>query len=175
MKDFRSITIKDITDGVGIFRATFYSYFPDKYALFDAVLNDELFYLVRGLVDNKMYKQSVELIFRYFYENKNFYQKAFQSSGQDSCAEYLKHHLYQYVQAIIGDINFNKENEISENVNSDTAFHYLAELFYTSLRFFLDQEIKDEYLEIEVERFIQMLCYGLPSFTEEDLSKNDPL
>jgi len=40
-KDLASISIQDITDRATINRATFYAHFPDKYALFDAILREE--------------------------------------------------------------------------------------------------------------------------------------
>lgn len=41
-KEFKDITIKDITDEATVNRATFYSHFTDKYQLLDAVLTEGL-------------------------------------------------------------------------------------------------------------------------------------
>ncbi|TQR21707.1 TetR/AcrR family transcriptional regulator [Psychrobacillus vulpis] len=41
-KEFKDITIKDITDEATVNRATFYSHFTDKYQLLDAVLTEDL-------------------------------------------------------------------------------------------------------------------------------------
>ena len=41
-KDFKDITIKDITDEATVNRATFYSHFQDKYDLIDAVITEEI-------------------------------------------------------------------------------------------------------------------------------------
>ena len=41
-KDFKDITIKDITDEATVNRATFYSHFQDKYDLMDAVITEDI-------------------------------------------------------------------------------------------------------------------------------------
>ncbi len=41
-KDFKNITIKDITDEATVNRATLYSHFNDKYDLMDAVIRDSI-------------------------------------------------------------------------------------------------------------------------------------
>ncbi|WP_078380085.1 TetR/AcrR family transcriptional regulator [Sutcliffiella halmapala] len=41
-KEFKDITIKDITDKATVNRATFYSHFTDKYQLLDAALTENL-------------------------------------------------------------------------------------------------------------------------------------
>jgi AcrR family transcriptional regulator len=42
LKDFKDITIKDITDEATVNRATFYAHFVDKYDLLDAVLSENI-------------------------------------------------------------------------------------------------------------------------------------
>ncbi|MGE7880059.1 TetR/AcrR family transcriptional regulator [Peribacillus muralis] len=42
LKDFKDITIKDITDEATVNRATFYAHFVDKYDLQDAVLSENI-------------------------------------------------------------------------------------------------------------------------------------
>jgi len=48
-KDFKDITIKDITDEATVNRATFYSHFQDKYDLMDTVITEEI---IENTVEN---------------------------------------------------------------------------------------------------------------------------
>jgi AcrR family transcriptional regulator len=41
-KDFKDITIKDITDGATVNRATFYAHFEDKYELMETCISDNI-------------------------------------------------------------------------------------------------------------------------------------
>ncbi|MEH7175975.1 TetR/AcrR family transcriptional regulator, partial [Priestia megaterium] len=41
-KDFKDITIRDITDEATVNRATFYSHFQDKYDLMDVAITEEI-------------------------------------------------------------------------------------------------------------------------------------
>lgn len=81
---FEKITIKKITDGAGVIRPTFYNYFRDKYAIFEEILDDELFDSMYKLVDLKMLDEAVAMLFNYFDQNKAFYHQAFKVSGQNS-------------------------------------------------------------------------------------------
>ncbi|GAB6928876.1 TetR/AcrR family transcriptional regulator [Paenibacillus sp. JCM 10914] len=52
-KDFNSITISDLTKVATINRATFYSHFPDKFGLLDALLSDAFMdYVHRRVPEN---------------------------------------------------------------------------------------------------------------------------
>lgn len=48
-KDFKDITIKDITDEATVNRATFYSHFQDKYDLMDAGITEDI---LENIVEN---------------------------------------------------------------------------------------------------------------------------
>ena len=48
-KDFKDITIKDITDEATVNRATFYSHFQDKYDLMDAGITEDI---IENIVEN---------------------------------------------------------------------------------------------------------------------------
>lgn len=51
-KDFKDITIKDITDEATVNRATFYSHFQDKYDLMDSGITDDI---LENIVENLSY------------------------------------------------------------------------------------------------------------------------
>lgn len=87
---FEKITIKKITDGANVIRPTFYNYFPDKYAIFEEILDDELFGSLYKLIDLKMINESLSMLFIYFDTNKEFYHQAFEITGQNSFSEILQ-------------------------------------------------------------------------------------
>jgi AcrR family transcriptional regulator len=64
-KDFKDITIKDITDEATVNRATFYSHFQDKYDLMDAVITEDI---LENIVENlnhydQLNEESIKNIF----------------------------------------------------------------------------------------------------------------
>ena len=57
---FEKITIKQITDGAGVIRVTFYNHFQDKYDLLEWIMATEILDPVRILFTNKMLKSLLE-------------------------------------------------------------------------------------------------------------------
>src|SRR5579859_7905271 len=49
-KDYRSITVQDISARAGLNRATFYAHFEDKYALYDFMVRSRLEELLKGKI-----------------------------------------------------------------------------------------------------------------------------
>ncbi|WP_088043423.1 TetR/AcrR family transcriptional regulator [Bacillus sp. EAC] len=73
-KEFKDITIKDITEEATVNRATFYSHFQDKYELMDASITEELFEsIVKDF--NHYDRLNEETIVKIFYTLTKFHTK----------------------------------------------------------------------------------------------------
>lgn len=78
------ITIKEITDGAGVIRTTFYNHFQDKYEVIERILWKEIINPARPLLDNDMVDETFVLIFKNVEKDKLFYQKLTRMEGQNS-------------------------------------------------------------------------------------------
>ncbi|MGN0293267.1 MAG: TetR/AcrR family transcriptional regulator C-terminal domain-containing protein [Lachnospiraceae bacterium] len=78
------ITIKEITDGAGVIRTTFYNHFQDKYEVIERILWKEIIDPARPLLDNDMVDETFVLIFKNVEKDKLFYQKLTRMQGQNS-------------------------------------------------------------------------------------------
>ena len=83
-KPIEKITIREITDGAGVIRVTFYNHFQDKYELLEWICRSELMEPVRPLVWNGMQEEALRYIFTTIEKQKEFYRKATQLEGQNS-------------------------------------------------------------------------------------------
>lgn len=79
IKDFDQITVKDITEGATINRATFYYHFTDKYELLEQIINEDMVPKVIGQI-NKATEMNEETIIRTFISITEF-----QSSTKSQC------------------------------------------------------------------------------------------
>ena len=78
------ITIKEITDGAGVIRTTFYNHFQDKYEVIERILWKEIIDPARPLLDNDMVDETFVLIFKNVEKDKLFYQKLTRMERQNS-------------------------------------------------------------------------------------------
>ena len=60
-ESFDKITIKQITDGAGVIRITFYNHFQDKYDLLGWIVRKQVIEPSQILLDNGMYKEALRL------------------------------------------------------------------------------------------------------------------
>ncbi|MEE3419972.1 MAG: TetR/AcrR family transcriptional regulator C-terminal domain-containing protein [Lachnospiraceae bacterium] len=97
---FEKITIKNITDGAGVIRVTFYNHFQDKYDLLEAIIREEILEPVRILLMNGMYREALILIFSNLLKDKDFYMHVSRIEGQNSFKEIVSHSIYQLLYAI---------------------------------------------------------------------------
>lgn len=84
------ITIKQITDGAGVIRPTFYNHFQDKYELLEWIIRTEVLDPVIPLMRSGNLKDSMVQIFHNMHQNKKFYKKVTRLEGQNSCESIAK-------------------------------------------------------------------------------------
>lgn len=84
------ITIKEITDGAGVIRPTFYNHFQDKYELLEWIIDKELIEPIEPLIENGMAQEGFMLLFRQVEKEKDFYMQASRLEGQNSFDSIVK-------------------------------------------------------------------------------------
>ena len=78
------ITIKEITDGAGVIRPTFYNHFQDKYELLEKIILTELLEPIGILIENRMVTEAFVLLFSSIEKDRDFYMQAVKLEGQNS-------------------------------------------------------------------------------------------
>ena len=83
-RSIEKITIKEITDKAGVIRPTFYNHFQDKYELLEWIITSDLLQPLQPLVENRMIKEALLLLFANIEKEKEFYRQAVKLEGQNS-------------------------------------------------------------------------------------------
>ena len=103
---FEKITIKDITDGAGVIRPTFYNHFQDKYELLEWIFYREVIVPTYALVRNQLMPEAVRLIFSSIHKDGAFYRQAVRVSGQNGFGEMLERCAQRWILTIIEEQGF---------------------------------------------------------------------
>ena len=98
---FDKITIKMITDQAGVIRPTFYNYFQDKYEVMEWLLWEDVFKEVSELMEQERGMESLKLLFRKFEEDKTYYEKVFEVTGQNSFEEMLYGRIFNMEEILV--------------------------------------------------------------------------
>ena len=83
-KPIEKITIREITDGAGVIRVTFYNHFQDKYELLEWIFREEIMAPARPLVQSSKGKDAIVCIFGALLADRIFYEHAARMEGQNS-------------------------------------------------------------------------------------------
>ena len=100
-KGFEKLTIKMITDAAGVIRPTFYNYFQDKYEVMEWLLWEDVFKEVSKLMEQERGMESLKLLFRKFEEDKTYYEKVFEVTGQNSFEEMLYGRIFNMEEILV--------------------------------------------------------------------------
>lgn len=95
---FEKITIKMITDQIGVIRPTFYNHFIDKYEVLEWICYKDIFEGLELLVENGMYSEAIKLLFTKIEHNKVFYLKAVKVKGQNAFMEIFQKHIKSLIE-----------------------------------------------------------------------------
>jgi probable dihydroxyacetone kinase regulator len=99
---FEKITIKQITDGAGVIRVTFYNHFQDKYTLMAWIYHREIEPLYRQLGKDIDWQTLLARGFELMYQNRQFYRNALKntsghSSFQKATTDYSINRMTAYI------------------------------------------------------------------------------
>ncbi|MDO4614890.1 MAG: TetR/AcrR family transcriptional regulator C-terminal domain-containing protein [Lachnospiraceae bacterium] len=134
---FDKITIKQITDGAGVIRVTFYNHFQDKYDLLEWIVREQILSPVRVLISNHMFRETMVLIFRNLQKDKEFYTHAVKIEGQNSFAELGERTFYEFLYGIFSEL-ITKENPEHPWLTAE----YLAKYYAVSMNFVVMEWIR---------------------------------
>lgn len=123
---FEKITIKEIADGAGVIRVTFYNHFQDKYDLLAWIVRSEILDPVRILISNQMYRESMVLIFSNVQRDKAFYTKALRIEGQNSFEDIVKKCAYDLILDIFLEHGAPKTHPTHRWINAENFAKYYA-------------------------------------------------
>lgn len=82
-KDISRITVRELSDAVGIHRTTFYAHYTDVYEVYEELLN-QIFYTTTEFLSSEdivSYHDFYEKIIQYMWQNKDFSKMIFTSDA----------------------------------------------------------------------------------------------
>ena len=123
---FEKITIKQITDGAGVIRVTFYNHFQDKYDLLEWIVATEILDPVRILFTNKMFREAIVLIFSNMRKDREFYMHVVAMQGQNSFAEIVESAIRGLLLSLLGE-NRTKKNFAHKWMEPEYLARYYAQ------------------------------------------------
>ncbi|MEH7402218.1 TetR family transcriptional regulator [Gottfriedia acidiceleris] len=158
-KDFNSITIRDITLGAMINRATFYHHFVDKYDLLEKVIKEELMANVLLELSNDQ-EFSEELLKRVFLSITKFHM-----SLSDRCQRSyydMKMNIESIIKKELEHIFFQsllKKYEVERSENLRIIATMLSWMIYAAVMDWKDRSSKspEDYVEFAILSIRQLL------------------
>ena len=124
---FDKITIKMITDQAGVIRPTFYNYFQDKYEVMEWLLEEEVFRPVFEMVEDGMEREAIYLLFRKMEKDQQYYQKAFEVTGQNGFEEILCGKIRKLIREMLKNHKIKLQKlEGLKDLNIFLEFHTLT-------------------------------------------------
>ncbi len=149
------ITIKEITDGAGVIRSTFYYHFQDKYELIERIFQTEILQPLFPLLDNNMITEMTLLIFKNLEKEKSFYRKLSYMEGQNSFEEIVQ-------RSIRNTLLTHMEKNIVEQTRQVLKKHFgwlsleqIADYYASSMTFVVINWIKAE-IEVTPEQVTEV-------------------
>ena len=124
---FDKITIRMITEQAGVIRPTFYNYFQDKYEVMEWLLEEEVFRPVFEMVEDGMKREAIYLLFRKMEKDQQYYQKAFEVTGQNGFEEILAGKLRKLIRQMMKNHKITLQKlEGLRDINIFLEFHTLT-------------------------------------------------
>ena len=123
---FEKITIKQITDGAGVIRVTFYNHFHDKYDLLGYILRKEILEPVGILLKHDMYREALLLIFINLKKDSAFYQRVAKIEGQNSFEEISEECIYELLLDLFNERSTGKPQSRHPLLTVDSLARYYA-------------------------------------------------
>lgn len=164
-KGFDKLTIKMITDAAGVIRPTFYNYFQDKYEVMEWLLWEDVFKEVTELMDQERGVESLQLLFRKFDEDKDYYEKVFEVTGQNSFEEMLYEQIL-HMEEILVKHHPLKHLKDMPHVEEKVYLEFHAISLMNGLKYWLLKESKSISAEEAMDFYRYMMSHSIMDLLE---------
>lgn len=155
------ITIKQITDGVGVIRPTFYNHFQDKYRLLEWIIETELLLPAEPLFRNGMYREAFYLILVNIKKDNKFYIQAARVEGQNCLGNMIQSSIEKKLK------NWMESNDCEAAQSKWDLADMMAELYAQSVSYVIVKWIKAGMKIQEKEVVEKLFCIINPSELEK--------
>ena len=125
-KPFEKITIKQIADGAGVIRVTFYNHFQDKYDRLAWIVRRDIFNPVKILLSNLMYRQALILIFTNLRRDRDFYMRIEKIEGQNSFSQIVEECAEKLILDLLRERGIDEDLKISPQMTPEYISRYYA-------------------------------------------------
>lgn len=159
-KGFDKLTIKMITDAAGVIRPTFYNYFQDKYEVMEWLLWEDVFKEVTELMEQDLGMESLQLLFRKFSEDKDYYEKVFEVTGQNSFEEMLYEQIF-HMEEILVKHHPLKHLKDMPHVEEKVFLEFHAVSLMNGLKYWLKKESKNLSSKEAMEFYHYMMSHSI--------------
>ena len=159
-KGFEKLTIKMITDAAGVIRPTFYNYFQDKYEVMEWLLWEDVFKEVSELMEQERGMESLKLLFRKFEEDKTYYEKVFEVTGQNSFEEMLYGQIYNMEEILVKNHPLKHLRDMP-HVDEKIFLEFHAISLVNGLKYWLIKESKNISSGDAIEFYRYMMSHSI--------------
>lgn len=171
-KGFEKLTIKMITDAAGVIRPTFYNYFQDKYEVMEWLLWEDVFKEVSELMEQERGMESLKLLFRKFEEDKTYYEKVFEVTGQNSFEEMLYGQIYNMEEILVKNHPLKHLRDMP-HVDEKIFLEFHAISLVNGLKYWLIKESKNISAGDAMEFYQYMMSHSILDLLDiENTEKN---
>lgn len=163
---FEKITIRMITDKAGVIRPTFYHYFQDKYELLEWIVCDDILKKVEEMLEHQMEKEALKLLFVLMGNEKAFYRKAFQVTGQNSFESILENHLRRMLENRLEQTHLKTRKDV-RILRKEVVAKYYAIGVVTVLKTWISEGDERFSAEDAAEGFYFMISHSIFDVVEK--------
>ena len=134
------ITIREIADGAGVIRTTFYYHFRDKYELIERIIQQDLIAPLLELLGQDRIDDMFYEILKRLDAERAFYRRLARMEGQNSFGELLQQNISAVLQELISAPGFNQSQIIRTGkyrwlTPKFTADYYAQSITFTLITF----------------------------------------
>jgi len=135
-RPFEKINVAMICDKCEMNRKSFYYHFRDKYDLVNWIFDSEFLPLAARAAQTDIRDSwgIIEEVCTFFYDNRSFYRKALQITGQNSLAE----HMREYLAPLLTDRFCHLTG--ADNADAFTVNFYTDAIFCTLMRWLQNKD-----------------------------------
>ena len=127
---FEKITIKQIADGAGVIRVTFYNHFQDKYELLEWIVQNELITPMEPFLKRRMLKESMSYALTSMEKERDFYIQAVHLTGQNSFSDILKKAIRTLLLKFLSEDAIEKKRDYPWLTSQKIADFYAESISY---------------------------------------------